>query len=39
VQESEAATLWTVRDGKAVHAKLYRDRRDAFAEAGIPYPG
>ena len=38
VQESEAATLWTVRDGLAVHAKLFRDRRDAFAEAGIPYP-
>jgi ketosteroid isomerase-like protein len=38
VQESLAATLWTIRDGQAVHAKLFRDRRDAFAEAGIPDP-
>jgi hypothetical protein len=37
VQESNAATLWTIRRGQAVHAKLFRDRRDAFAEAGIPY--
>lgn len=39
VQESNAATLWTIRDGQAVHAKLFRDRREAFADAGIPYPG
>jgi ketosteroid isomerase-like protein len=38
VEESDAATTWTIRDGKVVHAKLFRDRRDAFAEAGIPYP-
>ena len=30
--------IWTVRDGLVVHAKLFRDRADAFAEAGIPYP-
>ncbi len=39
VDESQSATLWTVREGQVVHAKLYVHRRDAFAEAGIPYPG
>ena len=38
VQETDSATVWTVRDGQVVHARLYLDRRAAFAEAGIPYP-
>jgi ketosteroid isomerase-like protein len=38
VQETDSATVWTVRDGQVVHAKLFLDRRDAYSEAGIPYP-
>ena len=38
VQETDSATVWTVREGEVVHAKLFLDRRDAYAEAGIPYP-
>ncbi len=38
VVEADSATLWTVRDGQVVHAKLFLDRRDAFREAGIPHP-
>ena len=37
VQETDSATLWTVGGGQVVHAKLFLDRSDAFAEAGIPY--
>ena len=37
MQESDSATLWTVRGGQVVHAKLFLDRRDAFAEAGVPH--
>ena len=36
--DTDAATTFTVRGGKIVHAKLYPDRADAFAEAGIPHP-
>ena len=34
--DTAAGTLFTVRDGQIVHAKLYLDRRDAFREAGFP---
>jgi len=36
--DTKAATVFTVRDGQIVHSKLYPERRDAFSEAGIPYP-
>jgi ketosteroid isomerase-like protein len=37
--DTDAATTFTVRGGKIVHAKLYPDRADAFAEAGVSPPG
>jgi ketosteroid isomerase-like protein len=37
--DTKAATVFTVRDGLIVHAMLHPEREDAFAEAGIPYPG
>ena len=37
--DTKAASTFTVRDGRIVHAKLYPDRQDAYAEAGIPSPG
>jgi ketosteroid isomerase-like protein len=33
--ELESATVWEFRDGKAVSARIYRDRDAAFAAAGI----
>ena len=36
--DEKAASLFTVRDGQIVHVKLFPDRADAFAEAGIPHP-
>ena len=36
--DTKAATIFTVREGQIVHSKLYPERRDAFSEAGIPYP-
>ena len=31
----KAATVWTLRDGKAVRLALYSDRADALREAGL----
>ena len=36
--DTKAASIFTVKDGVIVHAKLFPEREDAFAEAGIPYP-
>ena len=36
--DAKAATIFTVRDGVIVHAKLFPEREEAFAEAGIPHP-
>jgi ketosteroid isomerase-like protein len=35
--DQKAASMFTVRDGRIVHVKLFPDRADAFAEAGIPH--
>ena len=29
------ATVWTVRDGRVVHTKVYTDRREALAAVGL----
>ena len=36
--DTKAATIFTVKDGVIVHAELFPEREEAFAEAGIPYP-
>jgi ketosteroid isomerase-like protein len=37
--DTKAASIFTVKDGVIVHAKLFPEREEAFAEAGIPDPG
>jgi ketosteroid isomerase-like protein len=39
VVDTKAASIFTVRDGVIVHAELFPEREEAFAEAGIPHPG
>ena len=29
------ATVWTVRDGRVVHTKVYTDRREALGAVGL----
>jgi uncharacterized protein len=36
--EDTSANVWTIRDGKAVAYRLYRDHDEALAAAGLP-PG
>ena len=38
LEEHNSAAIWTIREGLVVHAKLFSDRADAFAAAGIPDP-
>jgi ketosteroid isomerase-like protein len=33
--EMLGATVWTVRDGKVVHTKVYTNRRQALSDAGL----
>ncbi len=38
VEETDSATLWTIRDGQVVFGKLFMARAKAFEEVGLPYP-
>lgn len=38
LEEHSSATIWTIREGLVMHAKLFSDRADAFAAAGMPDP-
>ncbi len=35
LEEHNSAAIWTIRDGLVAHAKLFSDRADAYAAAGI----
>ncbi len=38
LEEHSSATIWTIREGLVMHAKLFSDRADAFGAAGMPDP-